>query len=805
MYRLSILLIGIIQLVNADVFLGKIVDSSTGMPIVEANIKLKHKNNEGTVTDPNGVFSFSGNNGDSALIEITAIGYTGLEKMVLLSEPRAMIIKLEQSAIKLSPINVLADRSRISGVGQNFYRIPGSLSIVSKTEVLEFRDTDINKVISQVPGVYLQEEDGYGLRPNIGMRGSGLERSSKINMMEDGVLISPAPYSSPAAYYSPTAGRMESFEIRKGSSQVKYGPHSTGGAINYISASIPKELDFNGLLSLGDYGSQVAKFKSGMSSKNYGIMFQTHNEKAGGFKELEGGGNTGYDKNDFLFKARINTSSDLALLQLKLSSTDEISNETYLGLTRDDFDQNPFMRYRASQKDKMDADHEQISLTAILKPSENLDITSTLYDNNFHRNWYKLNKVNGHGIGSILSDDTGTDSTYQLLSANNSIDDIYDIKANNRIYESSGLQAVLRSNFKFFGKQNDLMFGFRIHSDAMNRFQKSDKYKMNNGNLIMTTEGVWGEGSKNNRLYTAKANSLFIENELTLNRTIMTVGSRMESINLERKDWGSDVNRDSTAASIKKDNLEVFIPGIGLSYQLFQGAQIFTGMHKGFSPPGPGFDDEDEVLPEESNNFELGLRFNQGFHNAEIVTFYNDYKNLLGEDTEASGSGTYAQFNGGKVLINGIEFSYSNLIKINKLLFPFSFSHTYTIAKFKNNFDSDYDPWGNVSINDELPYIPRNMAHAKIGMEMGKSQTYLRFKHIDKTRTVAGKDKLSEINSTDAIYTVDFASKYKINKNIIFEIKFYNVTNSKSSVANRPAGLRPNMPRQLITSISFDF
>ena len=805
MYRLSILLIGIIQLVNADVFLGKIVDSSTGMPIVEANIKLKHKNNEGTVTDPNGVFSFSGSNGDSALIEITAIGYTGLEKMVLLSEPRAMIIKLEQSAIKLSPINVLADRSRISGVGQNFYRIPGSLSIVSKTEVLEFRDTDINKVISQVPGVYLQEEDGYGLRPNIGMRGSGLERSSKINMMEDGVLISPAPYSSPAAYYSPTAGRMESFEIRKGSSQVKYGPHSTGGAINYISASIPKELDFNGLLSLGDYGSQVAKFKSGMSSKNYGIMFQTHNEKARGFKELQGGGNTGYDKNDFLFKARVNTSSDLALLQLKLSSTDEISNETYLGLTRDDFDQNPFMRYRASQKDKMDADHEQISLTAILKPFENLDITSTLYDNNFHRNWYKLNKVNGHGIGSILSDDTSTDSTYQLLSTNNSIDDIYDIKANNRIYESSGLQAVLRSNFKFFGKQNDLMFGFRIHSDAMNRFQKSDKYKMNNGNLIMTTEGVWGEGSKNNRLYTAKANSLFIENELSLNRTIMTVGSRMESINLERKDWGSDVNRDSTASSIKKDKLEVFIPGIGLSYQLFQGAQFFTGMHKGFSPPGPGFDDEDEVLPEESNNFELGLRFNQGFHNAELVTFYNDYKNLLGEDTEASGSGTYAQFNGGKVLINGIEFSYSNLIKINKLLFPFSFSHTYTIAKFKNNFDSDYDPWGNVSINDELPYVPRNMLHARIGIEMGKSQTYLRFKHIDKTRTVAGKDKLSEINSTDAINAVDFASKYKINKNIIFEIKVYNVTNSKSSVANRPAGLRPNMPRQLITSISFDF
>ena len=129
------------------------------------------------------------------------------------------------------------------------------------------------------------------------------------------------------------------------------------------------------------------------------------------------------------------------------------------------------------------------------------------------------------------------------------------------------------------------MFGFRIHSDEMNRFQKSDKYKMNGGDLIMTTEGIWGEGSKNNRLYTASANSMFIENELKLNRTIITIGSRMESIYLERKDWGSDVNRDSTASSIKKDKLKVFIPGIGLTYQLFKGIQIFTGIHKGFSPP----------------------------------------------------------------------------------------------------------------------------------------------------------------------------------------------------------------------------
>ena len=69
------------------------------------------------------------------------------------------------------------------------YRIAGSADIIDSEDLRRFDHGDVNRVLRQIPGVNTQEEDGFGLFPNIGLRGSPVERSSNITLMEDLSLI----------------------------------------------------------------------------------------------------------------------------------------------------------------------------------------------------------------------------------------------------------------------------------------------------------------------------------------------------------------------------------------------------------------------------------------------------------------------------------------------------------------------------------------------------------------------------------------------------------------------------------------
>ena len=281
---------------------GIIVDSKTLLPLKEVEIKIKNSEYK-FITHINGKFSFLDMEKGVYELIIFKSGFKEIKKTIILSNKNINLkLSLDENHINL-PELLIQSFSLINGE-KNRKEAIGSAHFISNTDLTKYNNTNIHQVLMKVPGINLQEEDGFGLRPNIGIRGAGIERSSKITIMEDGIMMAPAPYSSPAAYYFPTVGRMNSIEILKGSSQIKSGPLTTGGSVNFISTPIPEIFKSSILLIGGTNNYRNFHGYSGGTFKNLGILIEGFNYSSSGFKNLESKKPTGFNKQDFNIKIK---------------------------------------------------------------------------------------------------------------------------------------------------------------------------------------------------------------------------------------------------------------------------------------------------------------------------------------------------------------------------------------------------------------------------------------------------------------------------------------------------------------------
>lgn len=793
---------------------GTIHVSSSDERMPGLNVYLKNSN-FGTITDGNGQFELNAIPEGQYQLVVSGIGYSTIEEKVEVVEGREQELQLEilEDIAQLPGVEVSS--ISLSGSGADRKNLPGAVHYLSSIELEKFKYFDVNRSLRNVPGVYFQEEDGFGLRPNIGLRGTGSERSSKITIMEDGVLSAPAPYVAPSAYYFPTIGRMSGIEVLKGNSQIKYGPYTTGGALNLISTPIPSEFKGYANIRAGSFGTRSVHTWVGNSHKNIAYVGETFQYGSNGFKHLPNGGDTGFDKKDYLFKFRVNTNPGARIYQsltIKAAWAEEQSHETYLGLARQDFDEDPFQRYAASEEDLMTTNQRQFTARYTVQFSRNLEMNLTAYRNDFNRNWYKLDKIQSsvdapaQSIASILDNPAGSPDAYQILkSGNGDFDRSVWLKSNNRDYYSQGIQWLAGWQQLSGEVKHKILVGARLHNDAMDRFQQYDYYRLTDNELSLTSTGA--PGSESNRIETANAFASFIQYTLEWDRLTVVPGLRYESMTLERANYGKeDPERLGADLSIRQNQVNVFIPGIGINYALSSKWNLFAGVHKGFAPPGTTPDTD----PEESVNYELGSRFSDGAYlKTELVFFHNNYQNLLGSDLAAAGgAGTTDLFNGGEAVTSGVEAGITYDLKsiINTgLSLPVQGTYTYTRAVFRNNFESDYDPWGVVEDGDFLPYVPEHQFALSMGVEYGRVGFYVNSLYVSAMRTVAGQESLSEVTSTDEQLTFDASLNYRLTPHIFLTGAVNNFTNSTYAAAMRPAGFRPGMPRMFLAGVRAQF
>jgi Fe(3+) dicitrate transport protein len=327
---------------------------------------------------------------------------------------------------------------------------------------------------------------------------------------------------------------------------------------------------------------------------------------------------------------------------------------------------------------------------------------------------------------------------------------------------------------------------------------------MENSELVLTSEGA--PGSQTNRVSQADVRALFVASELRYGDWILTPGLRFEDIELTRFDYSTaDPTRAQGPTQVRSDSVSVFIPGMGALYRLNDRWRLLAGVHKGFNPPGAGSTADEET----SLNLEFGARYSGETLNVESIYFVNDYDNLVGTVTASTGgSGQIGdQFDGGEVMVQGLEFSADfgwNDLGTAGLNVPLSVKYTWTTeAEFENAFESNFEPWGDVQVGDELPYLPEHLLRVSAGLGNDTWTTNLAANYVGRMRTVAGQGAYLPEESIDSHVVWDVLARWHFTDTLSTYVKIDNLFDETYVAARRPAGVRPGLDRTAYVGLSF--
>lgn len=686
------------------------------------------------------------------------------------------------------------DAFTVIGSGEAARNLPGSAYYVDNEQLTTEATTDIHQVMKTVPGMYVLEEDGLGLRPNIGVRAAAPERSQNITLMEDGVLIAPAPYSNPAAYYFPTAMRLHSIEILKGAPLLRYGPQTVGGVVNLVSTPIPEENSGRAMLMLSDEGSFDTHAYYGGKEGGFGFLLETVQRNNEGFKDIDRSSqDSGFEIQDYVGKLSWEDERNQVLFKFQRSFED--SNETYAGLTDADFRDDENRRYGLTEIDNMDNDHTGVNLSHTFKWTDTFSSNVTLYHNEFQRNWFKYD-------GDLIDEaNQGNANSQAILDGTQDVGDgtpgnrNLAYKNNNRAYDSYGAQL----NFNWLLGAHDINFGARQHFDETDRFQPVEYYDQVNGRLVYTDTNAGEVSGGDNRLEEAQALSMWITDDFQVTeRLLLSASLRMEDVETKARRYGEPA-RSSVTDRVENDYRE-FLPGISATYDLTDNWQVLAGYHEGMLPLSASSDDGDE--PGLSDNYEAGIRFKQGMFYSEAIAFYSDFSNFVEQCSVASPCSNDAEsgsFSVGGAKVKGLELQIGTLFTAGDFLIPVDLAYTYT--------DGETTSGDELESGLDLQNIPENIFSARVGLEHSSGwNNYAVAKYIDETCVDVGCNKSdSRFDRTDALFTMDLISRYQFASGPEVFVKVENVFDRQEIIARQPFGARPNIDRTVYAGVIVDF
>lgn len=673
-------------------------------------------------------------------------------------------------------------------IGENeglLNHLPGSVKFISQQEIQRLLPLNGNEVFRRIPGVHVTDEEGMGMRLNIGIRGLDPDRSRAVLVMEDGIPVSINPYGENELYYTPVIDRMEGVEVLKGSGQILYGPQTIGGIVNYLTAepSQKPSLRFRFMGGQGLYMNGFLNFST--TFKNVGVSVSYLR------KQAEEVGPTWFRINDITskFVFRLGEKSKLTA---KLAYYDEYSNSTYVGLTQTMYDAGGQDFVQLSPHDRLYVQRILASLQHEFTFSKNYKLTTTAFGYTTTRNWqrqdFSLSKPSG-AYDRIWGDTTVSNGALYMLNTNTHRD---------RRFLVAGIENRFSMNHSF-GKHlsNKLETGVRlIFEKADEELLRGAKPDALSGNM-QSDEVRRGYGL-----------AVYAQDKFYINPNFhITAGIRGEFYWFERH----IIRQNYMDTSLFNNSFVAqIIPGIGLSYTIKNRVNVFGGVHRGFAPPRikDAISNSGIVYnlnAEQSWNFELGTRISVNkYFTAELTGFYMDFSNQVIPVSQSSGGSGSGFVNGGATRHTGLEagftFNLAPLVKLDKYTIMLDAAVTYLDARF--NSDRFFVGGGDTTNIREnvLPYAPQITLtsaftfEAPFGLGLRITGTYIGKQFTDPLNTIVSTAD-GRVGELPGYFLMDGSLYWKVPKIFTtFRFSVKNMTNERYIASRRPQGIKVGLP-----------
>jgi Fe(3+) dicitrate transport protein len=646
-------------------------------------------------------------------------------------------------------------------------RQPGAVSIVTLEELLLKQPRSTEEMLRNVTGVAIKPEEESAIVANIGLRGLS-SADYKTLILEDGVPVAPGLFVGNARYYNPRVQRMEGIEILKGAASLRYGPSTIGGVINYITKQPQDGVQLS--LRGGSFNTREATVEAGGSSPSQDAVFGLIATKA----TSDGFMGKGYDMSDVVAKAGL-AIGDNQWLSLKYSEYRNDANISYRGVFLQEYRTDS--RRNPAPDDWFLTGHRQLNLNHEWDINESIRLNTLVYGSDTWRDYWRFNANNA------------------ASAANNSWVYTDTVNGNNRSFERFGLESRLQFDNTLLGMNGEAELGLRYMEESMDDLTVV-------ANRTTPRTGPLGKDVRD----TAESLAFYAQNRfLVSDKFAVTAGLRVENYEQDRKDRRRTPEQGNFASS---SNTEV-LPGLGFTWQLDPGLQVFASVYKAFSPAlnNDSLDalTDQQLDAERSLNTELGLRGNKGRYTYEMALFRMEFDNQI---IPANTNSQFQRTNGGATLHQGIEFGLGmdlgagfNLTANTTWISDAEFDG----ARFASN-GTITTPDGN-----RIPYTPEWVANLGLEYTVGNLRSALNLHHTGRQFTDVNNSTVL-VENTGGFFTgeipaytlLDLSVVYDLNSRLSLSGSLRNLTD-KRYIASLRQGIYVGPERSIDAGLRYRF